>query len=461
MPDSQKTQHASAGAVRPGAAGPVSRAAGMIRRRYRDNPGRGEEEAAGPAAHPLTPTNTGTDAIEAQLRQGYRWLRFSPVLEQRFEDDGGLLRARHLSVVSLIGVVIYAFLSINDSALLPDVIDESRRQMLWVLPLLLVNSLLVRRVLTAWLRESMMTAGTLCVTLTSLWIFRDSHALTSTTHSASIMLVPMFAGMALRLRFWFTCGVSGVTLLGYTLLLRGHTAQEALMLEDFDSVLVSSIIFSLLASYSLEYRDRTAWLLRQLDKRRRYALAEANERLKKLSMRDSLTGIGNRRQFDLDLAARWLRSARIGESLALLLIDIDHFKLYNDCYGHPAGDLCLQRIAGVLGELAEERGGVAARLGGEEFGVILPAAGAADATLRAEGFRVAIRALGIAHERAPTDAVVTASIGVAVVAPSVGDPHTDIIEAADRALYQAKATGRNRVCVAAAPTAVKPEPASV
>lgn len=430
----------------------------MIRRRYRDDPARGENPlAVAPATAPVSPAaHLGTDAIEAQLRQGYRWLRFGAALERRFEEDGSDLRARQLSIAALIGVVIYAFLSINDSVLIPDVLAESRRLLEWVLPLLLLNALLVRRVRTPWLREAMMAAGVLCVTLTSLWNLHDSHVLTAVTHSASVMLVPMFAGMGLRLRFWFTSGVSILTLAGYTLLVTGHSAQEALMIEDFTALLVSSIVFTLLASYSLEYRDRTAWLLRQLDKRRRYALAEANERLKKLSMRDSLTGIGNRRQFDLDLAARWLRAARVGDPLALLLIDIDHFKLYNDRHGHPAGDLCLQRVAGVLGELAEERGGVAARLGGEEFGVILPATGAADAALRADGFRVAVQALGIAHPSAPTDAVVTASIGVAVVTPSVGDPHTALIEAADRALYQAKATGRNRVCVASAPTAVKP-----
>jgi diguanylate cyclase (GGDEF)-like protein len=441
----------------PGVSALTAYAAGMVQRRYRDRPD-GPDPAALAVARTLAAV--GTDAIEAQLRQGYHWLRFSSALEQRFEDDGAALRRRHLSVVALIGLVIYAFLSINDAVLLSDVAEESRHLLFWVMPGLLAASLLTRRTQAPWIRETMMAMGTLCVTGASLWNLAHSHQLTAISHSASIMLVPMFTGMALRLRFWYTTAVSITTLLGYVLLLHGHTPQEELMIADFTSVLVSSIALSLIASYSLEYRDRTAWLLRQLDKRRRYALAEANERLKKLSMRDSLTGIGNRRQFDLDLAARWLRCSRIGESLALLLIDIDHFKLYNDCYGHPAGDLCLQRIAAVLGELAEERGGVAARVGGEEFAVILPATGAGDAALRAEGFRVAIRALGITHERALTDAVVTASIGVAVVVPSVEDPHTAIIEAADRALYQAKSTGRNRVCVAAVPTIVRTSPAT-
>jgi len=174
----------------------------------------------------------------------------------------------------------------------------------------------------------------------------------------------------------------------------------------------------------------------------------ANAALRRLAHLDGLTEIPNRRSFDETLAWEWRRVERSGGKVALLLVDIDHFKQYNDRYGHAAGDECLREVARVLNESNARPGDFAARYGGEEFAVILPettVSGAAHVGDRLRGAVAALR-LSVAGE---TDlAQVTISVGVAAVHPGSATTPAALIEAADRALYSAKAQGRNRVVTA-------------
>ena len=143
-------------------------------------------------------------------------------------------------------------------------------------------------------------------------------------------------------------------------------------------------------------------------------LEAANRRLHGLAITDGLTGVANRRGLDAALAAEWRRIGRDSSHLALLLVDIDHFKSYNDCFGHQAGDDCLRRIAGVPGgERLPPQGDLVARYGGEEFAVILPGADRFGAIDVAERLRDAVQALRLPHPGSPTG-LVTISIGVAV-----------------------------------------------
>jgi diguanylate cyclase (GGDEF)-like protein len=161
---------------------------------------------------------------------------------------------------------------------------------------------------------------------------------------------------------------------------------------------------------------------------------------------DGLTGIANRRRFNEALAAEWRRCRRNGSALALLMIDIDHFKLLNDHYGHPAGDACLQSVALVLKEYLGRSHDLVARYGGEEFVCLLPDSNLAGARGKAEALRLAIQGLGIPHETSPTADVVTISIGVAAWIPDGETSHDHLLAAADAALYAAKKGGRNRTC---------------
>lgn len=177
-------------------------------------------------------------------------------------------------------------------------------------------------------------------------------------------------------------------------------------------------------------------------------LREANNTLQRLSHIDGLTGVGNRRRFDQGLRSQWRRARRHSHELSLLLIDVDDFKAYNDGYGHLAGDDCLKRIAGALNGALKHPGGLIARYGGEEFAVLLPQAGASRALRCAEQLHDAVAALDLPHRFARASQCISASIGVATLTPEMRIKPSDFIRSADRALYVAKAEGRNRVVLA-------------
>lgn len=190
--------------------------------------------------------------------------------------------------------------------------------------------------------------------------------------------------------------------------------------------------------------QRHAKELEQRVVERTEALQEANRKLAEQSVTDGLTGIANRRHFDEFAAAEFARSRRSGQPMALMMLDVDRFKPYNDNYGHQAGDEALKRIAAVLREHARRPGDLAARYGGEEFALIAAGLDAESAAQMAEKLRTAIEALQIPHESTPPG-VVTASIGVAVGGPQGPASLDALIGQADTALYRAKQSGRNRV----------------
>jgi diguanylate cyclase (GGDEF)-like protein len=176
------------------------------------------------------------------------------------------------------------------------------------------------------------------------------------------------------------------------------------------------------------------------------ALEDVNWSLKTLAMQDGLTGLANRRQFESALKAEFSRAMRSGSSLALLMVDVDYFKQYNDIYGHPAGDECLQKISQAVKTAQKRPGDLTARYGGEELAVLLPDTDLAGALAVAEKIRLAINSLQIPHAANPVGTV-TVSSGVEAYVPVWGDNVSlDLVRAADQALYSAKSKGRNRVC---------------
>jgi diguanylate cyclase (GGDEF)-like protein len=178
----------------------------------------------------------------------------------------------------------------------------------------------------------------------------------------------------------------------------------------------------------------------------RDALAGLNATLEKMALQDGLTGLANRRQLDVSLANEFSRAVRQGSSLALALIDVDHFKRFNDRYGHGAGDECLRAVSQAIRQQTPRRpGDLAARYGGEELAILLPNTDAVGARAVAERMRDAVELLQVAHEDSPLG-IVTISAGVAALVPRRGvDSITTLLDAADRALYAAKQAGRNRV----------------
>lgn len=177
-------------------------------------------------------------------------------------------------------------------------------------------------------------------------------------------------------------------------------------------------------------------------------LEEANRRLAALSTTDALTGLANRRQFDEVWSAEWQRAARGGLALAVVLIDVDQFKSYNDHYGHQAGDDCLRRVAAILAREVRRSGELVARYGGEEFVLVLPGAGTQEAGAVAERARRAVENERMVHAALGEAGVVTISAGVASGRPRHAEHAESLLKEADVALYLAKQNGRNHVVVA-------------
>ena len=189
------------------------------------------------------------------------------------------------------------------------------------------------------------------------------------------------------------------------------------------------------------------------------SLRIANELFERLSVTDALTGVANRRAFDRQLDLEWRRCLREQRPLALLLLDVDSFKAYNDTYGHPAGDACLHKVGAELRAAAHRPGDLAARYGGEEFALLLPGATPAGARGVAEAVRLRVQSLAIDHIASAAADVVTISVGAVSLRPLVGERAAVLVAAADEALYRAKANGRNRVEMADdRPAARRPRP---
>lgn len=193
------------------------------------------------------------------------------------------------------------------------------------------------------------------------------------------------------------------------------------------------------------YRIRSAFLLAVMLGAEQQEVRRLNRRLEDLVHEDALTGLQNRRAFDEHLHREWQRSCRTGASLSLLMIDVDHFKPYNDHHGHLLGDMCLRAIAACLSEATQRPGDVVARYGGEEFVVLLPETTAVGAAQVCERVHAILQAHAMPHPSSPRGGWVTVSIGMASVA---GGVHTAswLLSAADEALYRAKAQGRACTC---------------
>ncbi len=189
---------------------------------------------------------------------------------------------------------------------------------------------------------------------------------------------------------------------------------------------------------------RTQRELESLVSERTVELADANARLEALTLVDGLTGVANRRAFDLTLEREWQRGRRDGSPLALVLIDVDHFKSYNDLYGHQAGDDALRRVAAVLQQAGRRPTDIVARYGGEEFAIILSGADSESALHIAEAARAGVEALGIEHAGSAHGRL-TITGGLAATIPVATAEPPSLIEVADKALYRAKHDGRNRL----------------
>jgi diguanylate cyclase (GGDEF)-like protein len=366
-----------------------------------------------------------------QLSLGFRWLRFSRGLEREYrahllEDSFELKR-----FALIIATVIWLSLAALDMLVVP------ASHLGWVLAvrvvvlliLLICAALILQRRHIHLLLPLSMTC-ILALGVGASLIVGIAHRVEPNYPYEGLLLVSMAAYFLVGLRLSEALACSLVVMLTYVLAdLSAGLATPRLI----NNILFLSFgnLTGAVGCYLLEYKSREHFLISRL--------------MRLLAYHDSLTGLHNRRSFNRQFERLWRQAQRDGKSLALLLCDIDHFKAYNDCYGHQAGDVALQRIGALIEQSARRPLDMGVRLGGEEFALLLFDIGADEARQRAEVLRQSLEETAIAHRGSDSAAVLTMSIGVAWLSPGSQPDLSQLYEQADRALYEAKAFGRNKV----------------
>lgn len=284
----------------------------------------------------------------------------------------------------------------------------------------------------------------MAIVLNSARIVPAPHA---DTYLVLAVIVPLVVGMIAPLSFRQTmlfCGSSLALYVGFVVGFMAHGKAST----GIPILIAGLILVPLKVAYIRERALKQGFLLQIAKNRQATELAAANARLTVLSETDALTGIANRRSFDVSFGLAWSEAAAVQDWLAVASIDIDFFKRLNDTAGHLAGDRCLTAVAAVLRGPVEACGGFLARTGGEEFVAFAPGAALAEVLLLGERLREAVATLGFPHPDLPDGCCVTVSIGVTAAhgaAAAVGAGTDQILKAADEALYLAKGGGRNRV----------------
>jgi diguanylate cyclase (GGDEF)-like protein len=387
---------------------------------------------------PGAAVTAGTEAADRatsltqQLQRGFPWMRFEPALEaawrvDQFQDGVRFLR---ISIAILAGILLALFQI--DHGVMPEIAGRLPVMARFgvMVPMLLVAFALtfVRRAEVWYPRAVSVLAPMALVTIAwlGLWAWGLGEGRLFPRLILGMIAVYFVLGLSFRAAF-----VGNLITLAVYVGLATAIAMPAPQLVQYSCVLLVASTICAMGAYRLEQARRVAWLEGQL-------LAET-------ALQDGLTGIHNRRRLDEHLQRVWQQCVREHKPIALLFGDIDHFKAYNDRYGHQAGDEALKAVAGVLARHARRPLDLAARFGGEEFAVVLYDTTREHALRIGEEILEEVRQLGIAHDASSAASVLTISLGIACVVPVARRSSAGLLQLADQALYAAKDGGRNQL----------------
>ncbi len=373
-----------------------------------------------------------------QLDRGFSFLRFVESLEQEFRQVDTQSGIRQLRAVLTMGFVFGLIFPVWDYFLAGPGFSH------YTIPLrAAITQPIVLTMIAATLFERgqrfltpLGVAAGLAPGFASLFLssVAAEHGIGSS--STGLVLHLLYVYFFLGLRFRPALLATGAVCVGFFAVgLTDNTSGTSLVYSGL--FLTFANLIGAVGLYNLEHSRRLGFL-------------EGRE-LEFLATRDALTGLANRKAFDEHQRRVWAHCQREQIPLAVALLDVDHFKAYNDTYGHQAGDRCLIAVAQTIAELPRRPLDMVARYGGEEFVVLLPGCGAQDAGVVLDDLRCRIAALKLEHSASPTSSVVSVSAGVAAVEPHATDRSVDgVLQSADTALYEAKSGGRNRTVVACA-----------
>ena len=389
-------------------------------------------------------------------------LRFPDRLEQRYEADTGGERSRALMVFGGFGFMFAVLLFPVLCDAVSDVTRQCRLLYLdFALPLGFAVAALMRLNPSPLLREGLNLLAILVCTCVVMFLFSISRTAYVPLLVAGPAVLMVYSAIGVQLRFGYALAAMVAINVTYALALGAQPKISFAEQRDLVVVAIAVGFYLMLANWRLERAARRAYLLMLRERLQRQDLSLRNIELDELARRDPLTGLANRRAYDAWMAAVWAQAGAPGSggaSLGLIVIDVDRFKAYNDFYGHACGDDCLKKIAVCLRDQLRGTTDLAARLGGEEFAVLLPGQSEDVCAEIAERVRLAVQSLELPHSGLGPQGLVSVSAGVASHAVLPGASPASLFEAADSALYAAKISGRNRVCVATfAAVAATPE----
>jgi len=389
-------------------------------------------------------------------------LRFEPAEEARFVQDSKGERQTHFLVSGIFSLVAFNLFLLSDWMMVPDRFELALRLRLLVytpvaLFFLVVSwrfrdfALKLPAAITEWVAMLGGVFAALC--LVAVLMVTDSPF--AGMYRGGLLPILVFGTLVMRFRFQLAV-VFTVCLLGLHLLTvfgaQGVPPPYPELEAPMFLLLLVVAFYTLAMNFRTEFEERQRFRHKERSAELRRELEASQATLETLSRQDALTGVPNRRRFDEVAWQCWQRHMQTGEQLAVMLLDVDHFKAFNDHHGHPAGDQCLRLVAKALQDTLAGGDGTLARWGGEEFIVLLPHTDEVVAHRVADRLVQSVRALQLRHDASPTRDVVTISAGV-----SLGRPANDrrdlsaMVALADQALYQAKHEGRDRLVMDRSP----------
>jgi diguanylate cyclase (GGDEF)-like protein len=393
-------------------------------------------------------------AKETLKKGGLGALRLPKGLESAFNEYYFTNTLKHIRVAFLTGIFLYAVFGIVELMLRP-----ADRTHIWFIRYVVACPTITAGLAftyTSGFRRFMQPAIWLVMLVASLGVVGMVHfdpIPDKNYYYSGLLLLIMGAFAFMRMRFLYAISWAFTTILAYeAVAIFGNRTNLSIVVQNSFN-LIATLIIGAFSNYLLENYLRLDFLNSILLESENRQLQKTSRELRRLSISDSLTGIGNRRHFEYMLDQEWLRAMRSETPISLILFDIDFFKHYNDNYGHQAGDDCLRLVAEKMGGFARRPGDTSARYGGEEFVLLLPATDPSQAATIAEACRACVESLEIPHSHSKVNSVVTVSAGVATMIPDNDTSRRALVEAADKALYQAKREGRNRVALGSSTSA--------
>ncbi len=391
------------------------------------------------------------NAVETWLRPGPAQIvpRFPPALEAVYIAETAESKLFALRISTAIGLAAGLLITPALWVLMPD--RHGAIRIAWMLigvpSGLCCHALLYSRLDIRWQERQTAFVG-LVVALAFSVVMTSAGAQLVSGYFGGIVLIMMLDVIAGGFSFPLGAGFAAAMAVIFGICVHRTPGGAGLAGTVQAGLMVVCCLFASFGAWRLETETRRSWALMLRERMKQRDLTHRNVELAELARRDPLTGLVNRRAYEMCEQASWRTAAETGVQLGLIVLDIDHFKSFNDFYGHPAGDVCLQTVARCLGEQLRGNGDMVARIGGEEFAILLPDLGVETAGDIAERVRLAVAALQLPHLGRGTANTVTISCGACSLIPQPGMTPKDLFAAADAALYLAKQAGRNRVCLA-------------